>query len=462
MSSPPISFNKLVQQVPQFENALDPRLRALIGVLAKREEKSPEAWLSEHISMLLGEMLEEREPQKRLLVAEDEEVAKEIAKLAPPRLRPAVPQRLEDWKPLPPERLVSMLCPYEVDRAARALRPEIEALLSKVEMSDLDRRRVPAARRLRFFDGQVEGISAEKGEEDKVAWMKRLSASGNEREILRVRKSIIRRVERLLVIAPNMREATRHVLHQLALSRRDGNRLAINPILLIGPPAAGKTWWAEQIALALGVRSELVSMGGVSSSFEVSGSSRSWNSARPGRILRAFIKSLSASPVFVLDEIDKISAGNYDPAPVLLSLMERMSARRFRDEFFDMDFDVSRSIFIATANYPEHMDPALRSRFDEIIVRVPLREERLPIIESLWHDLRIERAALRLPAKLEPAVAAILIDEFCGARQARRMMEEGLGRAAHRDGELKLLPSDLGDDDSPSSPAVPFGFGPRP
>lgn len=281
-------------------------------------------------------------------------------------------------------------------------------------------------------------------EADKKAWFKRLADSGHEREIARVTDTMRRRVERLFATAPNLHEATRFVMDQLALAQRDGKRLSLSPLLLVGPPAAGKTWWAEQLAQALGVTSELIPMGSVTSSFELAGNTSSWNAARPGRILRTFIGSTRASPVFVLDEVEKISAGNYDPAPVLLHLIEPLSAARFRDEFFDAEFDVSRSIFIATANDPNRMDPALRSRFREIFVRAPTRDERAPIIASLWQDIRRERQRLDLSKQLEPEVLAILADNFCEARQARRLIEAGLGHAAQRSGPLRLMPCDVG------------------
>ena len=97
-----------------------------------------------------------------------------------------------------------------------------------------------------------------------------------------------------------LREATSLVLGQLALAQRDGKRLSLPPLLLVGPPAAGKTWWAEKLGQALGVSSDMIPMGAVTSSFELSGGSSSWNAARPGRILRTFISTTRASPVLVV------------------------------------------------------------------------------------------------------------------------------------------------------------------
>src|SRR5690606_25202495 len=122
------------------------------------------------------------------------------------------------------------------------------------------------------------------------------------------------------------------------------------PLLLSGPPATGKTWWTGQVAAALGLPCLRIVMPKVTASFVLSGSTPSWSSARPGRIVQEFMAIESATPVLILDEIDKVNPGNSDPAPVLLDLLEPASARRWQDEFFGMEFDVSGAIIVATAN----------------------------------------------------------------------------------------------------------------
>lgn len=279
-------------------------------------------------------------------------------------------------------------------------------------------------------------------DEDRKVWFERLGRSGHEREIPRVQVRQLQAVERLREDAPNLREPTEFILGQLATARRRGS-LALPPILLVGPPAAGKTWWAERLAEALGIPATVIAMPGVTSSWELSGSAASWGNAQPGRFVRTLIDTRSASPIFVLDEIEKTSPGNYDPAPVLLHLLERASAKAWRDEFFDTEFDLSRAIFIATANRPELMDPALRSRLREFRVQAPRRSERASIIESVWRQFRRD-AALRLPATLPEAVVAHLADTFTDARAVQRAFDAALGRASLRPGRLHLLPADFG------------------
>ena len=431
MSRFPLSFSRLSDEcfpAAKFGAAIRGELRALMGVLADRDRRDLSDWLTDLLCNALGSLI----PKQETSAAEE-------------RARPSRTILLKDWESPPHQGTAGTPTSHWLCLAAQGMRADIETLLTKREtkLGPLDQRRVHQSRRHRLFHPAAVNDS-DIHDPEKKTWFKRLADSGHEREIVRVTNTMIRRVERLLATAPNLCVATRFVLDQLALAQRDGQRLRVPPLLLVGPPAAGKTWWAEELAHALGVTSELIPMGAVTSSFELSGNTSSWNAARPGRILRAFIGTTRASPVFVLDEVEKISAGNYDPAPVLLYLTEPLSAARFRDEFFDAEFDVSRAIIIATANDPGRMDPALRSRFKEIEVKAPTRNERLPIIASLWRDIRHERRQLDLPKQLEPDVLAILADNFREARQARRLIEEGLGHAAHRPGPLRLLPCDVG------------------
>mgnify|MGYP000352498227 CR=1 FL=1 len=276
-------------------------------------------------------------------------------------------------------------------------------------------------------------------------WHKQLLEAGPFRDIVRVTAQMTRRVERLLVDAPNFKDVTLFVLGQLALAGRGRRELRLPPILLVGPPAAGKTWWAEQLARAMELYCECITLPSVTANFELSGGSTQWFASQPGQIMRAFVKTKQASPVFVLDEIDKtISSTGYAVAPALLGLIDRCAAARWRDEFYDQEFDVSRALFVATANYPERMDSALRSRFLRFDVRAPIRSERAALIASVWQQYRAMRADIRLPKTLRPDVIEILVDRFDDARQMLRLFDDGLGRAARRRGPLYLLPADVG------------------
>lgn len=253
-----------------------------------------------------------------------------------------------------------------------------------------------------------------------------------------------RRVFNLNKRAPHLSEATDKVLGALAVSKRMGGKIRMPHLLLSGPPAAGKTWWAREIAKALQLPTRTIAMPKVTASFVLSGSSSSWSHAKPGAVVGVFVNSTGASPIIILDEVDKISDGNYDPEPALLDLLERTTAAHWRDEFFDCEFDVSQAIIIATANHSETMDPALRSRFLQIPVKAPRGDDLQLVIASAWASHCEHYDGLGLPPELPADVVEGLSRNGTHIRNLQRVFDEAISRAALRSGKMKLLPADFG------------------
>lgn len=251
-------------------------------------------------------------------------------------------------------------------------------------------------------------------------------------------------VRRLAIDAPHLAEATQTVLDAIAIARRAKGPPRLAPILLSGPPASGKSWWARQVAQALGFPATTIVMPKVTASFVLSGSTASWSSARPGRIVEAFIGTRIASPVIIIDEIEKASAARYDPTPVLLDLLDHASASRWHDEFFGVEFDVSSAIFVATCNSPELLDPALRSRFREIRVRTPDAGSLQAVIQSAWRSHRDLYFGLQLPVALpEPAIRHLARTQP-DMRMLQRCFDDAIARAVRRPGRIRIIPADLG------------------
>lgn len=244
------------------------------------------------------------------------------------------------------------------------------------------------------------------------------------------------------------------ILEHLAVLKLRGD-LKSPIICLYGPPGVGKTSLGKSVAEALGRKYARISLGGLHDESEIRGHRRTYLGAMPGRIIQSLEKVGSSNPVFILDEIDKIGSDfKGDPSSALLEVLDPEQNNAFHDNYIDIDFDLSKVLFIATANDLSTVSRPLLDRMELINISGYIVEEKIEIatkhlIPKQWENHGIATKAVQVPKKTIRAIVEGYTRES-GVRGLDKLLAKIARKAARKIAldetfTITLQPTDLYD-----------------
>jgi len=221
-----------------------------------------------------------------------------------------------------------------------------------------------------------------------------------------------------------LEEVKERIIEYLAV-KQNTNNLRSPIICLVGPPGVGKTSLAISIAKSLGRKVAKISVGGINDEAEIIGHRRTYIGSSPGRIIQGIRKAGSMNPVFIIDEIDKMTKDiKGDPASSLLEVLDPEQNNKFSDHYIEEDFDLSKVLFIATANYIEQIPYELKDRLEIINISSYTEYEKLDIAKNHLIPKQLEEHGLTsLQVEITEAAILSIIRDYtkeAGVRELER------------------------------------------
>jgi len=282
------------------------------------------------------------------------------------------------------------------------------------------------------------GDSTARSNEGLKGWYDRMRLLGGSRYI--IKPSTHTAVDELYDASPNFAGVIDDLKKFLALAISGNEAMQFTPILLIGEPGLGKTYFAKRLANALGTGFEFVSLSSLTAGWVLTGASSQWHNARPGKIAQTLIEGDYANPVVVLDEVDKSGGDHrYDPMGALYTLLERDTAQDFKDEYIDVNMDASHILWVATANDDTVIPEPILNRMNVYTIDRPDAEGSRRIALSVYREILDQH---HWPFPPEPSEGVVDRLATIPPRDMKKLLLDAFGtaRLAGRD---CLVPEDI-------------------
>lgn len=274
---------------------------------------------------------------------------------------------------------------------------------------------------------EIQSYAEDLGDEGKGVknQLRRIRKTGNKR-YLQSSSKFFEKVDKLRYNFPNFEEFITSIEDYSILNQLGDNHFYIPPSLLVGDPGIGKTFFLSELSDTIGIENKMIHMETMSASWLLVGASSQWKDAKPGIVYDNIIKSKYANNIFILDELDKMMKSNYPVDNCLLQLFEKHTAKEFKDEYIPLKLDISKIIWLATANTLSTISDPILSRLQTYKIANPNFNERKKLAQNIYNHMLAENT---WGSHFNPIIPDATLDKLCEPSDSIREMKKVLLKA---------------------------------